>query len=57
MLDALTQRLSNVVKTLRGHSRITEENVQVLNHSDAGCSPECQSCIVQFSVQGRALPQ
>src|SRR4051812_36531187 len=28
MLDALTQRLSNVVKTLRGHSRITEENVQ-----------------------------
>jgi len=28
MLDALTQRLSNVVKTLRGHSRITEDNVQ-----------------------------
>src|SRR5687768_18480285 len=28
MLDALTQRLSNVVKTLRGHSRLTEENVQ-----------------------------
>jgi signal recognition particle subunit SRP54 len=28
MLDALTQRLSSVVKTLRGHSRITEENVQ-----------------------------
>jgi signal recognition particle subunit SRP54 len=28
MLDALTQRLSTVVKTLRGHSRITEENVQ-----------------------------
>jgi len=28
MLDALTQRLTNVVKTLRGHSRITEENVQ-----------------------------
>ncbi len=28
MLDALTQRLSSVVKTIRGHSRITEENVQ-----------------------------
>jgi len=28
MLDALTQRLSSVVKTLRGHSRLTEENVQ-----------------------------
>src|SRR5438105_15930680 len=28
MLDALTQRLSTVVKTLRGHSRITDENVQ-----------------------------
>src|SRR5438105_2170870 len=28
MLDALTQRLSTVVKTLRGHARITEENVQ-----------------------------
>ena len=28
MLDALTQRLSNVVKTLRGHARLTEENVQ-----------------------------
>src|SRR4051794_29217150 len=28
MLDALTQRLSTVVKTLRGHSRITEDNVQ-----------------------------
>ena len=28
MLDALTQRLSSVVKTLRGHARITEENVQ-----------------------------
>jgi signal recognition particle subunit SRP54 len=27
MLDALTQRLSSVVKTLRGHSRLTEENV------------------------------
>ena len=28
MLDALTQRLSSVVKTLRGHSRITDENVK-----------------------------
>ena len=28
MLDALTQRLTSVVKTLRGHSRISEENVQ-----------------------------
>jgi len=28
MLDALTQRLTAVVKTLRGHSRLTEENVQ-----------------------------
>src|SRR5260221_4188153 len=28
MLDALTQRLSTVVKTLRGHSRLTEDNVQ-----------------------------
>ena len=28
MLDALTQRLASVVKTLRGHARITEENVQ-----------------------------
>ena len=24
MLDALTQRLSSVVKTLRGHARLTE---------------------------------
>jgi signal recognition particle subunit SRP54 len=28
MLDSLTERLSSVVKTLRGHSRITEDNVQ-----------------------------
>ncbi len=28
MLDALTQRLTSVVKTLRGHSRLTEDNVQ-----------------------------
>src|SRR5512145_1620262 len=28
MLDALSQRLSSVVKTLRGHSRLTEDNVQ-----------------------------
>ena len=36
---------------------ITEEQVQVLNHSDAGCSPECQSCTIQFSVRGTPLPQ
>jgi len=36
---------------------VTEEQVQVLNHSDAGCSPECQSCTIRFSVQGRPLPQ
>ena len=28
MLDALTQRLSSVVKTLRGHSRLTDDNIQ-----------------------------
>ena len=28
MLDALTQRLSSVVKSLRGHARLTEENIQ-----------------------------
>ena len=28
MLDALSLRLSNVVKTLRGHARLTDENVQ-----------------------------
>ncbi len=28
MLDALTQRLTSVVKNLRGHSRLTDENVQ-----------------------------
>src|SRR5688572_26569430 len=28
MLDTLTERLSSVVKTLRGHSRITEDNIQ-----------------------------
>src|SRR5258706_519948 len=28
MLDTLTQRLSSVVKTLRGHARLTEDNVQ-----------------------------
>jgi hypothetical protein len=37
---------------------VTEEQVQVLNHTpDAGCSPECQSCIIRFSVQGRPLQQ
>ena len=28
MLDNLTQRLSRVVKTLRGHARLTEDNIQ-----------------------------
>ena len=28
MLDALTQRLSSVVKTLRGQARLTEDNIQ-----------------------------
>ncbi|HEY1905757.1 MAG TPA: hypothetical protein VGG91_06930 [Myxococcaceae bacterium] len=36
---------------------ITEEQVQVLNHTDAGCSPQCQSCTIHFSVQGRPLAQ
>jgi hypothetical protein len=36
---------------------ITEEQVQVLNHNDGGCSPDCQSCTIRFSVQGRTLQQ
>ena len=39
---------------------VTEEQVQVLNRGDpdaGGCLPECQSCIVRFSVQGRPLQQ
>jgi len=36
---------------------VTEEQIQVLNHSDAGCLPECQSCTIRFSVQGRPLQQ
>ena len=28
MLDGLTQRLSSVIKTLRGHARLTEDNIQ-----------------------------
>ena len=39
---------------------VTEEQVQVLNQGDpdaGGCLPECQSCIVRFSVQGRTLQQ
>jgi len=28
MLDALTERLSSVIKTMRGHARLTESNVQ-----------------------------
>jgi len=36
---------------------VTEEQVQVLNHSDAGCSSSCQSCTIRFFVQGRPLAQ
>ena len=36
---------------------VTEEQVQVLNHRDGGCSPDCQSCTLRFSVQGRPLQQ
>jgi signal recognition particle subunit SRP54 len=28
MLDALTQRLASVIKTMRGHARLTEDNIQ-----------------------------
>ena len=28
MLDNLTQRLSRVIKTLRGEARLTEDNIQ-----------------------------
>ena len=38
MLDALTQRLSSVVKTLRGHARITEDNVR---RCCAKCASPC----------------
>lgn len=39
---------------------VTEEQVQVLNHGDpdaGGCLPECQTCTIRFSVQGRPLQQ
>lgn len=36
---------------------VTEEQIQVLNHADGGCSPECQSCTIRFSVRGRPLQQ
>jgi len=36
---------------------VTEEQVQVLNHSDGGCLSDCQSCTIRFSVQGRPLAQ
>lgn len=36
---------------------VTEEQVQVLNHGDGGCSADCQSCTIRFSVQGRPLQQ
>jgi len=31
---------------------VTEEQVQVLG---AGCAPQCQSCTIRFSVQGRPM--
>ncbi|HVP60981.1 MAG TPA: hypothetical protein VMT11_10505 [Myxococcaceae bacterium] len=36
---------------------VTEEQVQVLNHRDGGCSLECQSCTIRFAVQGRTLQE
>jgi hypothetical protein len=39
---------------------VTEDQVQVLNHGDpdaGGCLPECQTCTIRFSVQGRPLQQ
>ena len=62
MLNALTQRLSSVVKTLRGHSRITEDNVQemlrevrlALLDADAGL-PVVKDFVGQ--VKERALGQ
>ena len=36
---------------------VTEEQVQVLNHADGGCAPQCLSCTIRFSVQGRPLQQ
>ena len=62
MLDALTQRLSSVVKTLRGHARLTEDNVQdmlrevrlALLDADAGL-PVVKDFIAK--VKERALGQ
>jgi hypothetical protein len=37
---------------------VTEDVVQVLNHGDpdaGGCLPECQTCTLRFSAQGRPL--
>ncbi len=38
---------------------VTEEQIQILRGydpvQDAGCSPECRSCTMRFSVQGRPL--
>lgn len=39
---------------------VTEDVVQVLNHGDpdaGGCLPECQTCTIRFSVQGRPMQQ
>jgi signal recognition particle subunit SRP54 len=59
MLDALTQRLSNVVKTLRGHARLTEDNVQemlrevrlALLDADAGL-PVVKDFVARVKEQG-----
>jgi hypothetical protein len=36
---------------------VTEELVTVLGGLDAGCSPNCTSCTIRFSVQGRIQQQ
>ncbi|MGE0356901.1 MAG: signal recognition particle protein [Burkholderiales bacterium] len=62
MLDALTQRLSSVIKTMRGHARLTEENVgealrevrMALLEADVGL-PVVKDFIAR--VKGKALGQ
>jgi signal recognition particle subunit SRP54 len=49
MLDTLTQRLASVIKTVRGHARLTEDNVQEALRSatrpaEAGNLPVVQFC-------------
>ncbi len=50
----LAPRADNGVWSVPLVCGVTEEQVQVLG---AGCSPECQSCTLRFSVQGRPLAQ